>query len=110
MPIRALPYFRRSNRLAYPDDTANWEKTWDILAGMAGLRELRVVLLDKSVDGIWEAQWLGVQERLLEKIKCVTRPRRFVVVLPYRSCCVDWDMGESGCVLRRPEGDYVEEG
>jgi len=72
---------------------------------MAGVRDLKVVIIDKSVDGIWERQWLGLEERLLESLKEVRRPRRFVVVLPYRSCGVDWDMGESGCVLRRPEGE-----
>ncbi|KAF2686814.1 hypothetical protein K458DRAFT_297585 [Lentithecium fluviatile CBS 122367] len=111
MTIRALPYFRRANskHLAYPEDTANWEKTWNILTSMAGLRELRVVLIDKSPDGIWEQQWLSLEERLLGPVKRVCRPRDFVVVLPYRSCRVDWEMGGSGCVLRRPDGDGEEE-
>jgi hypothetical protein len=113
MPIRALPYFRRVmdlrkgfQRLAYPEDTANWIRTWEILAdmGKGGLRDLRVVVLDKSPDGIWEQQWLGLEEKLLERVKEVHGVRKFVVVLPYNSCGVDWDMGESGCVLVRPEG------
>jgi hypothetical protein len=105
MTIRALPYFRRrhSGHLAYQEDTVNWEKTWNILANMASLRELRVVLLDKSVDGIWETRWLFLEGTLLEPAKSVNRPRKFEIVMPYTSCRLDWDMGESRCVLKKPE-------
>ena len=51
--IRALPYLRRgpSHRLAYREDTANWERAWGIIAGMQGLRDLFVVLVDPSAQG-----------------------------------------------------------
>ncbi|KAF1962092.1 hypothetical protein CC80DRAFT_588706 [Byssothecium circinans] len=108
--IRALPYFRRgmSNRLAYPEDTANWEKAWGILASMRGLQDLRVVIVDSSRDSIWEAQWLGLEEKLLESVRRVGGVRRVEVVLPYASCSVDWDLG-GAVVLRKPERAVVEE-
>jgi hypothetical protein len=107
MTIRALPYFRRGNskHLAYPEDTSNWEKTWSILSNMASLRDLRVVLLDKSADGIWEAQWLALEGTLLAPVKSVVKPRVFEIIMPYATCQVDWDMGESRCVLRKPKGE-----
>lgn len=106
--VRALPYFRRTSNAkhyAYPEDTANWEKAWEILAGMEGLKDLRVVLLDPSRDGIWEGHWLELEHLLLEPVKKVVRPRCFEIMLPYATCGLDWDMGESRCVLRRPEGE-----
>ncbi|KAJ4351617.1 uncharacterized protein N0V89_006960 [Didymosphaeria variabile] len=69
--IRGMPYFRRnpsSKRPAYPEDTANWEKGWDILSRMRGLKDLRVAIIDPSPEGIWEAHWLGVEEVLLEAV------------------------------------------
>ncbi|KAF2643705.1 hypothetical protein P280DRAFT_215033 [Massarina eburnea CBS 473.64] len=109
--IRALPYFRRgtSNRLAYPEDTANWEKAWAILASMRGLKDLRVVIVDSSRDGIWEAQWLSLEGKLLEVIKRIKGGRFTEVMLPYASCRLDWDMGESGVVLRKPEAEVLGE-
>jgi hypothetical protein len=106
MTIRALPYFRRGNsgQLAYPEDTANWEKAWNILSNMATLRTLRVVILDKSIDGIWEAQWLSLEDTLLEPVKAVLTPGMFEVMLPYATCRVDRDMGQSKCVLKKPHG------
>lgn len=71
---------------------------------MVGLRDLRVVLLDKSIDGIWAAQWLTLEEVLLRPLRELTRPRVFEVVLPYKECGVEWDMGPSRCVLKRPAG------
>ncbi|KAF2822049.1 hypothetical protein CC86DRAFT_448466 [Ophiobolus disseminans] len=106
--IRALPYLRRgpTQRLAYREDTANWERGWGILAGMEGLRDLYVVLVDPSPQGMWERNWVKLEERLLEPVKGVVRPRWFEVVLPFASCRLDWDMGESAVVLRKPvEGE-----
>ncbi|KAJ5058595.1 hypothetical protein J3E74DRAFT_7577 [Bipolaris maydis] len=109
--IRALPYLRRgpSSRVAYREDTANWERGWAIIAGMQGLRELYVVLIDPSPQGLWERNWLQLEDVLLESVRGVTRPRDAVVVMPYQSCGVDWDMGD-GCVrLVRPEDGGAEE-
>jgi hypothetical protein len=103
--IRALPYLRRgtAQRLAYREDTVNWEKEWNILASMTGLRDLYIVLIDPSPQGIWEANWSELEEELLEPVKQVVRPMWFELVLPFASCRTDWDMGESRVVLRRPE-------
>lgn len=76
---------------------------------MTGLRDLYVVLIDPSPQGMWERNWVELEERLLEPVKGVVAPRLFEVVLPFASCRVDWDMGGSGVVLRRPEGGEVEE-
>lgn len=104
--IRALPYLRRgpSDRVAYREDTAMWERGWAILAGMHGLRDLHVVIVDPSPQDLWERNWLELEERLLAPVSCVTGPRWFELVLPYASCGVEWDMGESRVVLRRPDG------
>ena len=70
---------------------------------MQGLRELYVVLTDPSPQQLWERNWLQLEDMLLESVRGVTRPREAVVVMPYQSCGIDWDMGH-GCVkLMRPE-------
>ena len=109
--IRALPYLRRgpTQRLAYREDTANWERGWGILAGMKGLRDLYVVLVDPSPQGMWERSWVELEEQLLAPVREVKGPRWFEVVLPFATCRTDWDMGESRVVLRKPEGGGVEE-
>ena len=100
--IRALPYLRRgpSNRLAYREDTANWEKGWGIIAGMQGLRHLQVMLIDPSPQQLWEANWVELEDILLDSVRAVKRPRDAVVILPYPSCRTDWDMGDSTVRLR----------
>jgi hypothetical protein len=107
-----LPYLRRrtENRLAYREDTANWEKGWSILAGMAGLRELYVVLIDPSPHDIWESSWKDLEEQLLRPVKQVRAPSWFELVLPFASCRTDWDMGDCVVVLRRPEREVEGEG
>lgn len=109
--IRALPYFRRgpSKHPAYPEDTANWEKAWAILASLQGLHDLRVMLVDQSRDGIWEGHWLELEDVLLEPVKQVTRPRWFEIRLPYATCGLDWDMGDSPARLTKPEAEEEEE-
>jgi hypothetical protein len=81
----------------------NWEKCWTILACMKGLRDLYVVLIDPSPQGIWEANWSELEDELLEPVKKVVSPRWFELVLPFASCRTDWHMGESMVVLKRPE-------
>ncbi|KAH7068096.1 hypothetical protein BKA63DRAFT_536534 [Paraphoma chrysanthemicola] len=109
--IRALPYLRRgpAQRLAYREDTNNWERGWSIIASMTGLRDLYVVITDPSPQGMWERNWLELEEVLLRPVKAVIRPRWFELVLPYESCKMDWDMAESSCVLRTPETLVEEE-
>jgi hypothetical protein len=71
---------------------------------MKGLRHLYVVLSDPNPGWhSWEAQWLQLEEQLLEPVKGVTQTRWFELVLPYERCGVQWDMGDSRVVLRRPE-------
>ncbi|KAF2865441.1 hypothetical protein BDV95DRAFT_507112 [Massariosphaeria phaeospora] len=107
--LRALPYLRRqpSDRLAYPEDTANWARAWAILAGMQNLRTLYVVLIDPR--DTWQSAWLSLEETLLEPVKSVTRPAWFELVLPYANCRVGWDMGDSRVRLSKPEGGEVDE-
>jgi hypothetical protein len=109
--IRALPYLRRgpANRLVYREDTVNWEKAWAIIAGMQGLRHLRVVLIDPSPQQLWATRWLDVEETLLDSVRMVTKPRDAVVVLPYPICTTDWDMGESTVRLMIPYSGYGAE-
>ncbi|KAJ4370131.1 hypothetical protein N0V86_008867 [Didymella sp. IMI 355093] len=107
--IRALPYLRRigSNKLAYCEDTENWEKGWDILAKMKGLKSLKVVLVDTSAQGIWEDSWLELEAAIMEPVKKVKLEGRFEVTLPYASCDVERDMGASAVRLFRP-GDVFD--
>lgn len=107
--IRALPYLYRGNKLAYREDTTNWEKGWRILADMQGLRDLYVLLIDPSPQGLWESNWVELEGKLLEPVKSVTKPRWFELVLPYSSCNAGWNMGDSMVVLRKPEGDVMED-
>jgi hypothetical protein len=110
--IRGMPYFHRnpsSKRPAYPEDTANWEKGWDIMSRMKALRDLRVVIVDPSPDSTWEAHWLGVEEVLMDAVKRVQTPRRFDLLLPYAGCRVDLDMGGCNVRLLRPGLDEGEE-
>lgn len=109
--IRALPYLTRgpTNRLAYREDTSNWERGWAIIASMTGLRDLYIVLIDPSPQGMWERNWLSLEEQLLKPVKDVVRPRWFELVLPFSSCRTTWDMGDSQVVLRKPDGAVEEE-
>ncbi|KAF2263000.1 hypothetical protein CC78DRAFT_534406 [Lojkania enalia] len=108
--IRALPLLRRGphKKLAYPEDTTNWQRGWNILAHMKGLRDLRVVLIDPSRNAMWETHWLELEGDLLECVKAVRQTRWFELALPYESCSTDWDLG-GGVVLRKPEGDVEED-
>ncbi|KAF1936599.1 hypothetical protein EJ02DRAFT_358744 [Clathrospora elynae] len=109
--IRALPYLRRgaTNRIAYREDTENWERVWAILASMQGLKSLYVVLVDPSPQHMWERTWLELEEQLLQSVKHVTRPNVFELMLPYASCGTKWNMGQSRVVLTKPDGGSVEE-
>lgn len=101
---RALPYLRRGNKYAYREDTSNWEKAWRIMAAMERLRELCVVIIDPSPQGMWERNWLELEQKLLEPVKSVTKPQCFDLVLPYASCNTARDMRPSNVILRKPEG------
>ncbi|KAF2475149.1 uncharacterized protein BDR25DRAFT_100282 [Lindgomyces ingoldianus] len=108
--IRALPYFRRphSKKIAYPEDTLNWQRGWHIIASMKGLRELFVVLADPSPFKMWEQKWIELEKELLAPVKLVIQPRWFELWLPYSGSNVGLDMGGSSCRLRKPDG--LEEG
>jgi hypothetical protein len=77
---------------------------------MQGLRDLCVILVDPSRDDMWERNWKELEGFLLEPVKEVTRPRKFELMLPYSTCGVTHDMGDSPVRLMKPEGDGEEEG
>jgi hypothetical protein len=110
--IRALPFLRRATspkRYAYREETENWIRAWNILAHLEGLEDLCVVLGEiKPQLTTWERGWLDLEDTLLEPVKLVLRPKKFVLVLPYESCRIDHDVGESKVVFRRP-GVHVDE-
>jgi hypothetical protein len=109
--IRALPYLCRgpSQRVAYREDTLNWERGWSIIASMSGLRDLYVAIVDPSPQGMWERNWVELEEQLLRPVKEVTRPTQFELMLPFSSSSTDWDMGGSMVVLRKPENWTLDE-
>jgi hypothetical protein len=76
---------------------------------MEGLRELYIVISDPSPRGMWETNWLQLEEKLLEPVKEVKKPRWFELTLPYATCRTSWDMGESKALLRKPYGDTEDE-
>ncbi|OCL10824.1 hypothetical protein AOQ84DRAFT_314832 [Glonium stellatum] len=108
--IRALPYYRRTysstntvsskSKLAYPEDTQNWIRAWQIIASLSGLRELYVVLIDSA--RLWEEKWLRLEEELLQPVKLVIQPQWFELSLPYSASNVELDMGVSSCRLSKP--------
>jgi hypothetical protein len=76
---------------------------------MQGLRNLYVVLVDPSRDNMWERNWKELEAFLLEPVKEVTRPWKFELMLPYSSCGLTHNMGDSPVRLLKPEGDEEEE-
>lgn len=110
--IRALPYYRRTystpkslsseSKLAYPEDTENWIRAWQIIASLRGLRKLYVVLIDSA--RLWEEKWLSLEEELLQPVKLVIQPQWFELSLPYSTSNVELDMGASSCRLSKPAG------
>lgn len=109
--IRALPYLRHgsSTKFAYHEDTETWERGWSLLAGMQGLETLHVVLIDPSLQGIWERNWLELEAQLLEPVKKVVKPKEFRMIMPYASCELERDMGKSCVVLKKPNNGDGEE-
>lgn len=99
---------RRGNKIAYREDTANWEKGWRILAEMQGLRDLYIALVDPSQHGMWERNWVELETELLEPVKQVTKPKWFDLTLPYASCDTRRNMGECRVVLSKPVGEEGE--
>ncbi len=95
-------------RYAYHEDTLNWEKGWAILASMKGLEKLTVELTDPSAHGLWESNWLELEETILQPLKNV-RVKDFEVVLPYQRCSVDKDMGNCAVRFRRPNENEEED-
>ena len=57
-----------------------WTLQWKNLAAMEGVRELRVRIIVPPKE---RACWLEEQMSLLEPIKEVTKPTKFVLILPY---------------------------
>lgn len=76
---------------------------------MKGLKDLYIVISDPSPLGLWERGWLELEEKLLEPVRKITSPRWFELWLPYTGCRVDRDMGGCAVVLRKPNGEAVEE-
>ena len=76
---------------------------------MKGLRDLYVVITDPSPQGIWERNWVELEEQLLRPVTDVTRPSEFELMLPFASCSTDWDMGDSKVILMKPESRLIED-
>ncbi|KAH8640463.1 hypothetical protein IG631_03404 [Alternaria alternata] len=77
---------------------------------MQGLRHLQVMLIDPSPQQLWEANWVELEDILLDSVRVVKRPRDAVVILPYPSCRTDWDMGDSTVRLRVLDNGLGTEG
>ncbi|KAF2650733.1 hypothetical protein K491DRAFT_608311 [Lophiostoma macrostomum CBS 122681] len=110
--IRALPFLRRpihSSRYAYREDTDNWIRVWKMLADMRGLRDLYIVITDPSPQALWQRNWCELEGKLLEPVKQVMTPRWFILCLPYSGCRTDWDMGDCGVELRKPNGGGLDD-
>ncbi|EUC34702.1 hypothetical protein COCCADRAFT_92834 [Bipolaris zeicola 26-R-13] len=82
-----------------------WNRTWDVLGRMNGLRTLHIRLfffLDlwlQCYGDFWEQNG----KALLEPITKMTAPKDFVVTLPDWRCSTDLDVGKSRCVFQLPE-------
>lgn len=87
-----------------PYDIATWERVWDILAGMEGLRELRVDLV-----GRWSETLTKDEEgMLLGPALKVERPRVWEMRVEWDGGGVDWE--GDGAPFRVVRGGGVGEG
>lgn len=58
-----------------------WTTQWTNIAFMEGLRELRVCL---TVPRCWRSDWIREQVTILEPLRTITRPKVFLLTLPFR--------------------------
>ncbi|KAI9800270.1 MAG: hypothetical protein M1833_003384 [Piccolia ochrophora] len=68
------PYSDTARPFDFPHDVATWERAWRVLAGMEGLRELKVMLVDNdwTLDRVTE-------EKIFQPLRAVTQPTVFEV-------------------------------
>lgn len=90
--IRSLNFTMRLEKLCpiytdfYPSDHGDqlkilWASQWKNIASMERLRELRVRM---KVPFRWRGVWIREQILLLEPLKQITRPKVFVLTLPFQ--------------------------
>lgn len=79
-----------------------WLHMWPVLQQITGLRELHTQI-QGSRSRLSRPYWFEDEAEILEPVKTVTRPEKFVVVLPFRVCSTQMDFGESKCVFRLPD-------
>ena len=76
-----------------------WTLQWKNLAAMEGVRELRVRI---TVPPDERQCWLEEEMSLLEPIKEVTKPTKFVLILPYADPSEDESaLNELPCEIQR---------
>lgn len=88
--------------------TLKWTLAWQVIANMAGLRDLYIFIPRPDTDP-WKMLWLELESKILAPVQIVTIPEVFVVVLPFRESCTTLDVGESRCEFRLPEREKMVE-
>ena len=72
---------------------------------MTGLQRLSVILYFRWRDVLdcYKDHWKTHELELLDPVKSITAPARFILVLPDRRCSTNVNLGSSKCVLKLPE-------
>lgn len=67
-----------------PDVWALWNQIWGIIAGMQGLRELRIGFAARGFGRVADMAEVGVEERVLGPLRGVRQTSVFEVEVPWR--------------------------
>lgn len=102
--IRYLDIYWEVQKYIFGDyrSDCEWFSSWDVLSQMTGLKKLFIKLNAPDFDPYLFEKWKQREVLLLETVKRVLAPKNFVVVLPYRRCRTDLDVGHSRCEFRLP--------
>ena len=76
---------------------------------MKGLRDLYVVFYDQSAQGIWERNWLELEDTLVEDIGKVRQCRWFEVVMPYSTSVTEREVEGCNVRFRNPDVEHAED-